>query len=155
MAYAKNTSVSTEKSRAEIERTLQRYGATSFSYGWEGSNAAIMFAAQDRRVRFVLTMPDRNDRQFTHTEAQRRKRSEDQAHEHWEKACRQRWRALALIVKAKLEAIESGISTFEDEFLAHVLLPDGSTVGDFMGPQLKHVYATGEMPSFLQLGSGD
>lgn len=33
MAYAENTSVSSEKSRAEIERTLQKYGADQFMYG--------------------------------------------------------------------------------------------------------------------------
>lgn len=30
--YAKDTSVSVEKSRAEIETTLARYGAESFAY---------------------------------------------------------------------------------------------------------------------------
>jgi hypothetical protein len=33
--YAENTSVSVESSRGEIERTLQRYGAASFAYGWD------------------------------------------------------------------------------------------------------------------------
>lgn len=32
MTYADNTSVSVEKSRGEIERTLGRYGATAFGY---------------------------------------------------------------------------------------------------------------------------
>ena len=128
MTYASNTTVSTDKSRAEIERTLQRYGASSFGYGWEDDRAAIAFTAQDRQVRFVLALPDKNDRRFTHTEAKGIKRPPSQAAEQWEKACRQRWRALALVVKAKLEAIEAGISTFEDEFMAHVVLPDGSTV---------------------------
>ena len=31
--YAQQTQVSTDKSRAEIERTLQRYGADQFMYG--------------------------------------------------------------------------------------------------------------------------
>lgn len=31
--YAETTSVSSESSRGEIERTLSRYGASSFMYG--------------------------------------------------------------------------------------------------------------------------
>ena len=31
--YAKNTSVSTERSKAEIEKTLKRYGVEEFFYG--------------------------------------------------------------------------------------------------------------------------
>jgi hypothetical protein len=33
--FAENTSVSAERSRAEIEKTLRRYGADQFMYGWE------------------------------------------------------------------------------------------------------------------------
>ena len=47
----------------------------------------------------------------------------------WEQACRQRWRALLLIIRAKLEAAEAGISTLETEFLANIVLPDGRTAG--------------------------
>ena len=36
----------------------------------------------------------------------------------WEQGCRSRWRAILLILLAKFEAIEAGISTFEREFLA-------------------------------------
>ncbi|MCF7821873.1 MAG: hypothetical protein K9M17_05480 [Mariprofundaceae bacterium] len=62
---------------------------------------------------------------------------------------RQAWRALNLVVKAKLEAVESGITTFEDEFLAHIMLPDGSTVGHLMRPQLEAAYDSGSMPKGL------
>ena len=41
--YAESTSVSSEKSRAEIERTLTRYGATGFMYGWTDGNALVAF----------------------------------------------------------------------------------------------------------------
>lgn len=152
--YAANTEVSSDRSRAEIERTLQRYGADQFMYGWEHGRAAIGFRMNDRQVRFVLPMPDRYDHEFTLTPTGR-KRSDSQAHQEWEKACRQRWRALALVVKAKLEAVESGITEFEDEFLAHIVLPDGTTAGTWMRPQIADAYERGVMPSMLpQLGPG-
>jgi hypothetical protein len=69
----------------------------------------------------------------------------------YEKATRQRWRALALVIKAKLEAVESGITIFEDEFLAHIVLPDGSTAGDWMRPQIAKAYDKNKMPPPMTL----
>lgn len=152
MTYAANTSVSVESSKGEIERTLQRYGATSFMTGWDRERAVVGFEIASRRVRFVLTLPDRNDREFT--QHSRGRRTDDAAFKSWEQACRQRWRALALVIKAKLEAVESGITTIEDEFLAHTLLPDGTTAGDWMRPQIAAAYDTGAMPPMLALGKG-
>lgn len=147
--YAAETRVTSEQSRAEIERTLQRYGASSFGYGWEGDLALIAFTLRGRKIRFVLRMPDRNSRTFTHTEARGYARHPDVAREEWEKACRQRWRALALVVKAKLEAVDAGITTVEDEFLAGTMLPSGETVGEWVAPQVDEVYRTRQMPSLL------
>lgn len=65
------------------------------------------------------------------------------------KPARQRWRALALAIKAKLEAVETGIATFEEEFLNYIVLPDGVTVGEFIRPQIETAYATGTMPKML------
>jgi hypothetical protein len=62
----------------------------------------------------------------------------------------QRWRALALVIKAKLEAVAAGITTVEQEFLAHIVLPDGhTTVGTWMAPQLAAAYDAGTMPALL------
>lgn len=41
--FAQDTSVSTENSRAEIERTLQRYGADAFGYSIDGRTAKVAF----------------------------------------------------------------------------------------------------------------
>lgn len=53
---------------------------------------------------------------------------------------RQRWRALFLVIKAKLESVESRIATFEEEFLAHIVLPDDRTVADHIVPRIAQVY---------------
>jgi hypothetical protein len=153
--YAENTSVSVESSRAEIERTLQRYNAASFAYGWDQERALIEFSHEERRIRFVLPLPDKNEKQFTHTPGRGNRRSETDAYKAWEQACRQRWRALALAIKAKLEAVEAGITTFEDEFMAHIVLPDGSTFGRWARPQIAKVYEENSMPSMLALGVGE
>lgn len=153
--YAADTSVSADASRSEIERTLQRYGADSFMYGWDENRALVMFRMQERHIRFVLEMPDRQADEFWVTPARRTRRSPDQAQKAWEQATRQKWRALALVIKAKLEAVESGITEFEDEFGMHTILPDGSVVRDHVRPAIVQAYETGTMPtSLLALPSG-
>ncbi len=148
MAYAENTSVSVEKSKADIERTLQRYGADQFMHGWNDTQAIIAFTMHGRQVKFLLPMPDRNSKDFWQTETGKARQA-DAAFKSWEQACRQRWRALGLVIKAKLEAVESGITVFEDEFMAHIVLPNGSTVSQFMTPQIESAYETGQMPGLL------
>ena len=145
--YAQNTTVSVEKTRMDIERTLERYGAKQFGYVRDDDRglAAITFAANNRQIKFVLQLPPRNDREFHFS--RRGQRTPQKALEAWEGACRQRWRALLLCIKGKLEAVESEISTFEDEFLSHIVLPDGGTVGEMLKPQIENAYETGKMPS--------
>lgn len=152
MTYAEGTSVTPEASRAEIERTLARYGADQFMYGWDQDQAIVGFRVGVRQVRFILSMPDRRDEQFTHTPTRGNLRSAAQQEAEYSKAVRQKWRALSLVVKAKLEAVESGITTFDEEFLAHILLPDGTTVGDQAVPAVERAYETGQMPKLLGAG---
>lgn len=150
--YAENTEVSADKSRAEIERTLQRYGAGSFMYGWDGNRAVIAFGLAGRKVQMILTLPDKSE--FRFTPGRRLERSESQIHAAWEQACRQSWRALALVIKAKLEAVEAGIATVEDEFLAYTMLPNKATVGQWMQPQIERALSSGQMPEILPMLAG-
>lgn len=147
--FAENTSVPADRSRSEIERTLARYGATSFMYGWQGGDAVLAFSAKGRSIRFLLPLPDRNNREFTHTPARRTPRTASAAEEAYDQAVRQRWRALALVIKAKLEAVESGITTFEDEFLAHTMLPGGQTVSESVAESVAAAYETGQVGAIL------
>jgi hypothetical protein len=158
--YANKTDVSVEKSKAEIERTLTRYGATAFGYATEGRRSVIQFKAHDRFVRFILPLPDPEEKRFVYFmragSCTYRRRNDAQKAAEYELACRQVWRALALVVKAKLEAVEAGIATFGDEFLAHTVLPNGETVSDFIQPKIDEAYKSGIMPSsLLALPSGD
>ena len=62
--YAENTEVPTDRSRAEIERTLERYGATAFMYGWDMQRAVISFDVAGRRYRIALPLPEKDDPDF-------------------------------------------------------------------------------------------
>lgn len=151
MAYAKDTSVSVDRSRAEIERTLTRYGAEQFMSGWKEGQSVIAFRLHNRVIQFTLPLPDKNDDRFKITPGGRRRRSEADAYREWEQACRQRWRALGLAIKAKLEAVECGITSFDEEFLAHIVLPGGKgTVGEWFLPKIDKAYESGHMPKLIE-----
>jgi hypothetical protein len=153
--YAENTDVPSDKSRAEIERTLARYGAESFMYGWDRGQAVIGFIAEGRQVKFLLPLPDRDADEFRLTPGRGLERTAAQAEKAYEQAVKQRWRALALVIKAKLEAVAAGITEFEDEFLAHIVLPDGTTAGAWLRPQIAKAYDDGKMPMLMPaLGTG-
>jgi hypothetical protein len=123
--YAATTKVPIVQSRNELERTLERYGADQFVYGSDAEGWVVRFRAHERFVQMRIDKPDDEREQ------------------------RQRWRALNLVVKAKLESIESGLETFEQAFLANVVLPDGSTVGEFIAGDLEEAYSSGLMPKRL------
>lgn len=151
--YAERTDVTSDRSRAEIERTLRRYGATAFAYGWDHQAATLMFEISARRIMFRLPMPDRNERRFTHTPTRGQRRDETAREREYEQAVRQKWRALALVIKAKLEAVAADITTIEQEFLAHIVLPDGRTVSEHTMPAIAAAYQSGEMPQLLPGGA--
>ena len=150
--YAESTTVPSDRSRAEIEKTLARYGATTFQYGWQQDRAAIGFVMSGRQIRFILPLPDRENPDFTRTPTGK-SRTATAAEAAYEQAVRQRWRALALMVKAKLEAVASGIVTFEEEFLSHTVLPSGRTVAQEIMPAVESAYATGAVTP-LQIEGG-
>lgn len=156
MKYAKETTVSIAKSRAEIEETVMRYGADQFgsAIDQEHRRAVIQFrirrAESGLLVRFALPMPDPKEDAFTKDRRYSwRTVTDAESTRRYDQTCRQRWRALLLCIKAKLEAVECGITTFEEEFLAHIVLPNGQTMGEHTMPQLARIME-GEMPTLLE-----
>lgn len=147
--FANTTKVSVVKSKAEIERILQRYGAKQFISGWDQQFAYVGFVINNRAIKIPIELPLKEAYCETSTGMLR---SPETAMKHWEQACRQKWRALVLVVKAKLEAVESGIATIENEFLAYTCLPSGETVSQWLQPQMDKVLSEKEMPKLLTEG---
>ena len=145
--YASNTEVAIDRSRQEIEKELVRFGAEGFSYGWQGARAMIEFIYHNKRVRFLLELPARET--FNKPPPKTRGWNSRRADESWEQAKRQRWRSLALIVKAKLVAVTDGIKTFEHEFGLDIVLPDGQTVAEHVLPKIEESYRIGVTPQLL------
>lgn len=125
--YAEDTRVPAEKTRLEIEALMQKRGADQFFSGADKDRAALAFRINDRQMRFTLPLTDCTPQQI-----------------------RARWRTLLLVIKARLEAIDIGIVSFEEAFLAETVLPDRSTVAETMVPQIENAYRSGKMPPLLQ-----
>jgi hypothetical protein len=147
MAYAKGTKVPVENSRAELEKVLRRYGADAFSYGSDSDRAIVAFRADGRHVKFELRYPRLDDFKWGGPLYSMTARTPVGLRR--EQRIRELWRSLVLVVKAKLEAVESGIESFDTAFLPYLMLPDGSTTGEWMIPQIERAYELGDMPSLL------
>ncbi len=132
--YANRTSVKPEKTRMQIESTLARYGASGFMYGWQGSQAVIAFEFESKQIKFILPIPNRND--F----------STQNGHD---QAVRSAWRSLLLLIKAKLEGVESGIRTFEQEFMPDIVMPNGMTFSQYAIPEIRKAIKSGAMPTLM------
>lgn len=136
--FAKTTTVSAKSSRDEIEATLLRYGVIKMATLQDGRGFAIGFELRGRRYRLEVPHPIRED--FKNDS-------------HFEQAIRTRWRVLLLLLKAKLESIECGLSTFEQEFLPQTILPGTNrTVSDYLPAEIERAYLENKTPQLLLEG---
>ena len=126
MAYAEKTPVSVVDTIAEIRRVITKHGGSQFVFGVTDDRVMIGFTKDARQVRVQVLQAEGQE--------QRNKAT-----------CR----ALLLVVKAKLEAVAAGVSVFEDEFLASIVLPDGRLVGQQVRPALSAAYDGRTMPPLL------
>lgn len=128
--YAEGTAVPVERSETEIKRVLQKYGATKVGIMTEPSKATIYFQVKERDVQLVIPLPREGDK------------LEGKQYAKWSKPgaeaeVRRRWRVLVITLKAMLEAVDSKITTFDQVFLAHIVIPGTDrTIGDAMVPKL-------------------
>lgn len=128
--FAQGTDVPVAKSRVEIEGLLAKHGAHQVLIGSDSQKRTgfVGFAIGGRQYR--VHIPPRDGRKADQIE-------------------REQWRALLLLLKAKLEVVASGFVTIEQEFLAYTVLPNGSTVGAEIEARLAESYETGQMPNLL------
>lgn len=148
--FASDTQVSPEKSLAEIRELLRRYEAAKFGYIEEDDRVGLAFEMRGRRVRFVMPLPTKDEAKLTASN-QFGYAGQYSASKH-EQLVRSRWRGLVLTIKAKLESVEAGIETFEEAFLAQLVLPSGETMAEWAQPQIAAAYDQGVMPPLLDAG---
>ncbi len=152
-AYAETT-VAVVKSQAEIRGLLLKYGAEQFGILEEENVLAVIgFKAHGRTIRVEIPLPNKEEGCCTasgkwlaaHSPGAR------SAHEQEE---RRIWRAARAWIYAQLEAVESGIKTFAEAFLADTVVPGGRRLSEWIAPVMEEAMAAGRMPSRLTLGDG-
>jgi hypothetical protein len=103
----------------EIQALVKKYGAKGFASGWHEGTARVQFFAHDRHIRFTIAIPDVEVR------------------------ARERWRALLLLVKAKLVAVDAKVVTFEEAFVGEIVMPEtGKTVWESVREPVRLAYQT-------------
>lgn len=150
--FATHTVVDPEETLMEIRRTLKRYDATNMTTVEGEKFIYIMFEMQHRRVKFVVPMPNKDSEEFIGGSGSKYYSKGDFVPEKYEQGIRSRWRALLLVIKAKLESYDVGIEDFQDAFMAQILLPDGQTMSEWAKPQIAKAYETDGMPPLLVSG---
>lgn len=125
--FAQKTQVPVERTKTAIDALLRKYGASEYVSGWDHHTGRcfVQFTMDSCRVRMNLLIPTNATAVYE----------------------REQWRALFLVTKAKLVAVEAQISTFQEEFLAHIVTKDGRTIGERMMPALEAAAAEGELPT--------
>jgi hypothetical protein len=171
-----STDVPAEKTKREIRNLLVGWGCD----GWKQAEdedqgiAVVEFRVPTRipgrgeelfgvRVRILMPLPDPTADRYQYTQgAVRGRLSESARAGALEKETRRRWRCLWHTIKAKLVAIDTEISTIEDEFEAWVVMPSGSTFRQHTRETLWEAIATGRMPALPEpvgrvpeLGAGE
>lgn len=153
--FAQGTSVPVFKSRVEIEELLKKWKADRVGCATEPGRAIVLFAIGKWHVRFAMPMPTEAEARAYWKEKRSQWKSPAQG---WitdwlEQRERERWRAPLLTIKAKLVSVENGVETFEEAFLAHLVLPGGQTVGQKALPAVREAYESGNMPPLLGAGT--
>jgi hypothetical protein len=143
--YAAHTDVPAHQSRSALDQLLAKHGAKNRGIMSDDSSgtAVAAFFLEGRAIRLSVSFrrpaevlrdaerePPRGWRQRTALQRQKWAETESAQEE------RQRWRALLLITRAKLEMIADGMSTVDREFLASIMLSDGRTVEERLVPDL-------------------
>jgi hypothetical protein len=153
MAYGEGTSVSVEKSLTEITALVKKAGAIRVAQMEDVDALAVQFFLTDRMLRFRVPIPtaddipardNGNNRYIDIPLSARQKKAEA--------IRKQRARALLLVIKAKLESVESGVETFDEAFLPNIVMSDGATVWDRISEQLALEYQSGKPMPFLLEG---
>jgi hypothetical protein len=137
--YAAGTRVEVNRSRDELEGLLDRVGADSVATMRDSTAAAVAFRLTGRN--YILRLPFPSDEEIL----ARRRVTKGQMENARAQANRERWRALVLLCKAKIVAIDAGVTTPEAEFLAHAMLPSGQTLGEHLSEHPEQLTTSGRL----------
>lgn len=125
MAY-ESTSVPVERSQGQIRKLLSGAGASRLAFGEERDDtqrwAAVTFVIGSHAVRLRVPLKPVDEREVRQKKMRARTKTVEQIREVlYEQEEKRIWRVLAWNLKARMVAVNEGVETFEEAFLAHLL----------------------------------
>ena len=133
--FAERTRVSVERTQAEIGAILKKYGAQDVGYGSRQGDTIgfVEFSLGGYPIRIEVPEPDRQAFKTVVVRVKgrqhQRDRSPAQRQASFEQARRERWRALLLMLKARLVLAAMCKQTPDRAFVAELVLPNNELVG--------------------------
>ena len=126
--YAEGTKVSVESSRGEITGILAKHGVQRM--GWMGSPEGdqLMFELAGGQYRLNIERPTLEEVRKRYIADGGRWNLVYDEQGKVDAEWRRRWRANVLLLKAKLEFIDSGDTTLDRELMPYRVLSDGRTL---------------------------
>jgi len=155
--FAADTKVPVHRSQQEIEELVRAAGAKSFYRGDDQGKAIIGFQIRDRRILFELPLPTAKEFETVVRRGRTIRVPPGQVAQLLEQATRARWRALSLAIKAKLVGVEAGVESFDEAFLAQIVVPHEGRAVRFAAVALAAIggaYKDGKLPPLLGPGGG-
>jgi len=129
--YAQGTDVPVDRSQQEVAGLFRRYKIDTYAFGAERGRASVGFEFKGLPVRIGIPLPPRPEHaKMRNPETGRM----IDANARWEQEVKESWRALVLLLKANLEAVERGIVTVEQAFMAYLVAGD-TTLGEMVLPR--------------------
>lgn len=141
--FSKGSKVSADQTLGEIRRLLRQFGAGPVVFGDSDDRISVGFEMETRSIRFVVPLPEPGGEVLLRIANSNRTRTRPQTDAEYQQIIRSRWRALLLVIKAKLESVHSEIETFDEAFMAEIVMqsddpryPNGVTMAEFFLPML-------------------
>lgn len=156
MAYASGTTVAAAKTQGEIMGLLGRRGVTKIATFSDDDKRvySIAFEYEGVPYRCSLPLPDPAEERFCNYYQGKvlYERTENAKRELYTKEVDRKWRAFGMVIKAKIVAVEEGISTMAAEFIGNAILGNGLTVAETHAPEMAQLAALGRLPALALPG---
>lgn len=143
-AYS-TTDVPVERTKEKIRQLFRLHGIEGFRFteNWKEHTIGLEFVRSQTVKDPALDKPIevRIPVRMHIPVLEGRHRRDDYTQTAWERRERQVWRALYYYLKSQLEAVEFGLRSLTDVFMADIVTSDGRTIGD----QVKGALHTGRL----------
>jgi hypothetical protein len=133
--YAYGTKVSATDSRGEITGILAKHGVSTMAWGTKPTGDFLQFEIGGKLYKFSIDRPSMDDARESFLSAGKTDwgwRHQADQEVALDAEWRRRWRAIVLLIKAKMEFADGGETTVEREFMPYLMLANGQTMADWV-----------------------